>query len=231
MEQIVGYFRGASLTGPAMPLDTIMLSVLLAFALSHVVAWVYWFTHTGLSYSRTFTQSIVLISVIVCLMIMVISHNVVAAFGLLGAMAIIRFRNVLKDTRDTVFIFTPLVQGMAVGAGLYGLAIAGTLGLAIIMLYLHWTAFGTRSDFDAFLRCRLIGAPQNHAEFGSVVNAYCLSYKQISARHSEHDAMSDYSFHVKFRDRNRSFDFIRALQELQGIDDVSLVQQEEFLEA
>ena len=88
----------------------ILLSVLLAFVLGQVIAWVYFFTHTGLSYSRNFVQSLVLVTVVVALVMTIIGNNVTRAFGLMGAMSIIRFRNVIKDTRDMLFIFCGLVM-------------------------------------------------------------------------------------------------------------------------
>ena len=89
------------------------------------VAWVYQRTHHGLSYSRGFTQSLVVLTMGATLLIFVIGDSLVTAFGLLGALAIVRFRNVLKDTRDTVFVFFSLVLGMAAGTQRYGIAHLG----------------------------------------------------------------------------------------------------------
>ena len=59
-------------------------------------------------------QAAVLMTLVVSLVMYVIGNSIITAFGLLGALALIRFRNVLKDTRDTVFVFIALVVGMAV---------------------------------------------------------------------------------------------------------------------
>ena len=98
--------------------ENIVVALLLAFVLGHVIGWTYLATHKVLSYSRSFTQSLVLLTMIVSIVMLVIGDNIVTAFGLLGALAIVRFRNVLKDTRDTVFVFLALVIGMAVGCTL-----------------------------------------------------------------------------------------------------------------
>ena len=104
-------------------MNGLFLSLSLAFVLGQAIAWVYQRTHSGLSYARSFTQSLVLITMVVSLVMHVIGDNIVTAFGLIGALAIIRFRNVLKDTRDTVFIFYALVLGMAIGNGQFAAAI------------------------------------------------------------------------------------------------------------
>src|SRR4051812_18893361 len=89
----------------ATPLDhrLVFLALLLGFACGHIVAWSYMLTHTGLSYSRSFVNSLVILPVIVALVITVLSNNFVTAFGLLGVLSIVRFRNVLRDTFDTSF--------------------------------------------------------------------------------------------------------------------------------
>ena len=57
----------------------------------------------------------------------VIGNSIVTAFGLLGTLALIRFRNVLKDTRDTVFVFISLVVGLAVDERITFADLKGTL--------------------------------------------------------------------------------------------------------
>ena len=44
-------------------------------------------------------------AVIVAMVIMVIGNNLARAFALVGALSIIRFRTVVKDTKDTAYIF------------------------------------------------------------------------------------------------------------------------------
>jgi hypothetical protein len=48
-----------------------------------------------------------------------IGENVARAFGLVGAMSIIRFRNALKEPIDAVFVLWALTIGMACGSGYY----------------------------------------------------------------------------------------------------------------
>ena len=67
-------------------------------------------------------------TVVVSMVMFVIGNSIITAFGLLGALALIRFRNVLKDTRDTVFVFIALVVGMAVGAQRFATALISSHG-------------------------------------------------------------------------------------------------------
>ena len=92
-----------------------ILGLLLAFAGGHVIAWVYMWTHTGLSYSRSFVNSLILLPIVVALVMMVLANNLVTAFGLMAVFAIVRFRNILRDTLDTTYVLCVIVIGMAAG--------------------------------------------------------------------------------------------------------------------
>src|SRR5689334_21183037 len=75
------------------------LSLLIAFCLGHIVSWTYMLTHSGLSYTQMFTSSLLALPMIVAMTMMLLAGNLLVAMGLLSIFAMIRFRNVLKDTR------------------------------------------------------------------------------------------------------------------------------------
>jgi len=72
--------------------------LLLAFAGGQIIAWVYMMTHSGLSYSRSFVNALIIMPLITCLVMMVLSNNLITAFGMMAVFAIVRFRNILRDT-------------------------------------------------------------------------------------------------------------------------------------
>jgi predicted PurR-regulated permease PerM len=53
-------------------LSGILLGLLIAFLCGHVVAWVYMACHSGLSYSRSFVNSLIVLCVIVALVMAVV---------------------------------------------------------------------------------------------------------------------------------------------------------------
>lgn len=96
-----------------------VLGLLLAFACGHVIAWVYMLTHSGLSYSRSFVNSLIIMPTIVSLVMGVLANNILTAFGMMAVFAIVRFRNILRDTLDTTYVLIVLVIGMACGTQKY----------------------------------------------------------------------------------------------------------------
>lgn len=214
---------------PDYSLKTLVLSLLCAFVLAQVVAWVYTWTHSGLSYSRTFTQSLLLMAIVVTLVMFVIGNNIITAFGLIGAMAIIRFRNVLKDTRDTVFIFFVLLLGMATGTQRYGMAFVGTSVFVLVALYLSYTSFGSLGRHDGHLNLRLRRAG-DETELDHTLHRFCRSVKRISIRQSGTEEQAEYLFQIRFRDRRRHRDLLEALRSLGSVSDLSLVLRDELSE-
>jgi hypothetical protein len=87
------------------PLPVLALALLLAFLMGQLIAWIYMMTHDGLSYSRAFVVSLVLLPVTVALVMMVLANSLVTAFGLMAVFAVVRFRNILRDTLDTAASF------------------------------------------------------------------------------------------------------------------------------
>src|SRR5512142_3073103 len=114
---------------------TLAIGLLLAFASGHAVAWVYMFTHTGLSYSRSYVESMILRPVIVAWVMMMLANNLVVAFGLMAIFAMVRFRSILRDTLDTAYVLAVSVIGLACGTAKFSSAIIGCLVTAAIMFY------------------------------------------------------------------------------------------------
>jgi hypothetical protein len=210
-------------------LESTALALLMAFTLGQLIAWVYGKTHRGVSYSRTFTQSLVLMTMVVALALHVIGNNIVTAFGLIGALAIIRFRNVLKDTRDTVFVFFALVLGMAVGVERYSASLVGTGGLLLATVLLTVTGFGSRGHFDGHLSLQLTGdADEDQRE--RVLARFCRHIRQISMRSSGAGDGTELVLRVRLRDRRRGPELIAALQGLAAVRRADLVLRDDLME-
>src|SRR6266436_4366673 len=130
-----GDFGSGPPNGPAM-----LLGLLLAFACGHILAWVYMFTHSGLSYSRSFVNALIIMPTIVALVMMVLQNNLITAFGMMAVFAIVRFRNILRDTLDTTYILTVLVIGLACGSQKFTTAVLGCGVIALALVYLWYSS-------------------------------------------------------------------------------------------
>ena len=89
----------------------IVLNIAVALMCGLAIAWLYRNTYRGPGYSIAFVNSIVYLTMITAVVILAIGSNLARAFGLVGAMSIIRFRTAVKETQDIVYIFFSLAVG------------------------------------------------------------------------------------------------------------------------
>ena len=118
-----------------------------ALLLGLAVAGIYRWAHRGESVQATFPTTLALLAILIAMATQIIGDNVARAFSLVGALSVVRFRTVVKDTQDTAFVILAVVVGMSAGAN--HLAV-GLVGLAVVIAAspLFWPP-GRR---DAWLR-------------------------------------------------------------------------------
>ncbi len=230
MDKIWQVLEDTPLAGGTFTPQGVLLSLLLAFVLGQVLAWVYYATHSGLSYSRSFVQSLILITVVIAMVMTVIGNNIITAVGLMGALAIIRFRNIIKDTRDIAFIFCSLVVGMATGSQRYATAIVGTVILSLIVIYLHLTGFGTHQPHNGFLRFSLKGPIGPGHPVPTILRRFCGNFVLISVQDTGFGGPAEYAYQLMIRNATRNEQMISELEKVQGIENINLTMQEQLLE-
>jgi hypothetical protein len=208
-------------------LPAVILGLLLAFAAGHVIAWVYMYTHSGLSYSRSFVNSLIVMPTIVTLVMNVLANNLITAFGLMAVFAVVRFRNILRDTLDTTYILTVLVIGMACGTQKFTTAILGCAATALGMLYLWGTMFGSRHRYDIIVNLHWSRALTDLHELAAVLSRHSRRSHCASQRSHEGYEGTDISYRLLLRDTRRSEDLLTELRATQGVSRVTSIQAEE----
>ena len=114
---------------------TIAVRLLAAALLGGAVGWIYKRTH-GSTGADGLQTTLVMLAVLIAMVTQVIGDNVARAFSLVGALSIVRFRTVVRDTRDTAFVIFSVVVGMAVGSqhpwvALLGIAVGGAVAFVL----------------------------------------------------------------------------------------------------
>jgi hypothetical protein len=204
-----------------------VLGLLLAFVCGHAVAWIYMITHSGLSYSKSFVNSLIVIPTVVSLVMMVLSNSLVTAFGLMAVFAIVRFRNILRDTLDTTYILVVIVIGMASGTLKFSTAIVGCGFTLLIMLYLWFTSFGSRQRYDMIVNLHWSRPLGDLLDLKSLLRRHSLRTVCASQRSSEGYEGTDLSYRVLLRDPDRMDQLLMELRSLQGVSRVTGLKAEE----
>lgn len=120
------------------------IALIWSVVLSMIIATTYRGTHRGISYSQNFTQTLVILCMIVTTVMVVIGSDIARAFTLIGSMTIIRFRNAIKETRDVAFIFFIMVIGMACGSRYYLVSIILTFSCCGLLYLMEFLQFGKK---------------------------------------------------------------------------------------
>ncbi len=124
-QQLLADFFNPPSANLSLTIDRVLLSLLITFAITLFIFFIYRKTFTGAVYSRDFNIGLILVGLVVSLITIPISSNIALSLGMVGALSIIRFRTAIKDPRDIVFTFWAISVGIICGAELYMVAIVG----------------------------------------------------------------------------------------------------------
>ena len=217
--------------GDVAPLPTdfmaLVMALLLAFLCGQVLAWVYMYTHSGLSYSRTYVASLILIPITVALVMMVLDNNLVTAFSLMAVFAIVRFRNIVRDTLDTVYILSLIVIGMAAGTQKFSTAVIGTAVAAFVLMYVWYTSFGSRQRYDLILNLHWADSLGKISALNTLLDRHALKVQMASQRSVQDEEGADLSYRLLLRDPSRVHDLLNELQANTSISRVTTMKAEE----
>ncbi len=207
-----------------------LFAIVLAFGLTQGVALVYIWTFRGLSYSRSAVQSMALMSILTCMLMLAAGSSIIAGIGIAGGISIVRFRTTMRDTRDVVFVFASVAVGIAAGAQAYAAAIVGAVAFVVAASGLSLIQYGSQKHLDGLLR---FTAPQRdgiEAAIGKALKDHCRSFVLVTLREAAQGTVLEHAYQVSIPDPDRRAPLVAALQAVQGVEDVTLLLQEPTLD-
>lgn len=210
------------------PVDA-LINLSFALICGVIVAIAYRITYRGVNFSANNIIAMIMLAMITALVIVVIGSNLARAFGLVGAMSIVRFRTAVKDTQDIMFIFFALAAGLACGSGLYLVALVGTIFIALV----SWLAVQIQSENprkrEYLLQVYVNTSNQDLELLQKNIDEYVRSAKLINVKSigEEKKDLSELTFYVTFRRRKRETLVIDALKKLNFVERVNLYFDED----
>jgi hypothetical protein len=170
----------------------------------------------------SFTVTLVLLSVLIAMVTQVIGDNVARAFSLVGALSIVRFRTVVRDTQDTAYVIFSVAVGMAVGAATLWVAVAGLIVVGV-------GAFMTRrsspvdagdelpEDLPFRLQVRLGLGNDANALVTPVLDEYVRARRLVEVRTARQGVATDVSYRVALRGDEVGHALVAALNRIDGV--------------
>lgn len=201
----------------------VVLNSLVAFALGLVVAYVYKATHQGLSYSQSFVLTIIFVTIIIGFVMMVIGNSLARAFALVGALSIIRFRTVVKDTKDTAYVFMALAIGMAAGTGNYFIAVYATVFMCTVAWVLFKFNFGVQRSSDFILRFYFDKASASDEQYVNYIADHSDDSSLLHMEPSGDNKKLYMTYDISLKEDVVMNDFISLFASVDGVSEVVLI--------
>ncbi len=201
----------------------VILNSLVAFLLSLIIAFTYKRTHQGLSYSQSFVLTLIFLTIIIGFVMMVIGNSLTRAFALVGALSIIRFRTVVKDTKDTAYVFMALAVGMAAGTANYFIALYATVFLSAIAWVLYKFNFGLQRSSDFILRFFYAKSSGSDEQYITFINKHSENNALLHMEPSGDGDRLHLTYDLSLREGVDVNDFIQHISQMDGISEVVLV--------
>ena len=194
-----------------------LINILIGLCITLIVAlfifYIYKITFQGVIYSHGFNTSLVLLCLVTCLVIMTISSNIVLSLGMVGALSIVRFRAAIKDPKDIVFMFWAISAGIASGAGIYSIALGGSLFIGMVLMIM------SRRKFQVTTYLLIIKYEENaKAAILPILNKlnYVLQSKTVSNGKKE--------LTLELRKVGDNTSYVESLSQIDGVNSSILVK-------
>jgi hypothetical protein len=215
-------FTFEDLTGTFSVAD-VTLTLVVSFVVCAWIGWVYRATHHGVSYSKSFVQTLVVMGMCVSVVMLVVGSNVARAFSLVGALSIIRFRNAIKETRDVAFVFFAMIVGMAAGTRFFILAAVAGAVISLVILMMDRFDWYDLPSANQVLKVQLPAEDDSPARFDDVFVTATDHAELLSIDSVRGGAMTELVYSVRLKRNVEPQDFLHLVRERAGGQRVTLL--------
>ncbi|MFO0903364.1 MAG: DUF4956 domain-containing protein [Pirellulales bacterium] len=216
-DEVVVEDSGLGWQGLAMRLSLAMLSGLFVAAVYSLSQ------RRRLELTGPLPTTLVLLTILVAMTTLVIGNSVARAFGLVGALSIVRFRTVVEDTRDTAFVIFAVVVGMAIGSGYVAVTLLGVPLVSLTALGLgRISGPAAPSPDQRELVVRVGIGVDSERLFAPIFERLLTSQRLQSVLSARQGAALDLHYAVQLRPGESPLTLVKALHPLEGVQSVEL---------
>ncbi|MEG2322380.1 MAG: DUF4956 domain-containing protein [Bacilli bacterium] len=194
--------------------DKIVLSLLTAFIIGLFIIYIYKKTYSGVVFSKNFALCVLMLAMVTSLIIRTINSNLALSLGMVGALSIVRFRTAVKEPVDTGFMFWAITGGIMSGAGLYLVAIIGSICLGVFYFIGYLFSFKTPSHYLFVVKYDMI-AENNINKIVNTLPKHKLKSKSISKN------MIELTFEIEIKENK--VDILDKFKDIEGVLSTSLI--------
>jgi hypothetical protein len=207
-------------------LFVLFVRLVLALGLGHAVAAIYRRSRPMNGEAESFVGTLVLLTILIAMVTQVIGDNVARAFSLVGALSIVRFRTVVRDTQDTAYVIFAVAVGMAVGANHPAVAVCGLVivGVAAITMKLRdeTIMLAPGGDNTLELTVRLALGQDPETLLAGPLEPWIAARRLVSLGTARQGLSIEAVYSVAIRDERSAGQLVTALNRLEGVQSVML---------
>lgn len=213
-------WRPGAVTEPA----DILARLVTAALLGGLVAVLYRLSRRGEEVTPTIATTLVLLTALIAMVVQVVGENLAMGFSLVGTLAIIRFRTVVEDTRDTAFVIFAVAVGMGAGAGQVTIAVTGSavVGAAAILMRPRRPSLSGAVAVEWLVTVRLGLGQDSQAALAEALQKHAAASELVSAGTARQGAAFDVTYHLRLRPGVSPTALAADLNRLEGVQAVEL---------
>lgn len=213
---------------PDVSLGQVLFRLLMSVLLGALVSEIYKHTsHQPDAGSSSLPITLTLMAILIAMVTQVIGDNVARAFSLVGALSIVRFRTVVRDTRDTAFVIFAVVVGMAVGSGNYGVAVLGLLitGATAFIFSRRITAVSSDEHLPVIIVLRAALGQDLELMVGPTLNLFVGERRLMSVTTARQGLSLQVVYEARLKSGASAVGMVSALNKLEGVQEVRMQRQ------
>ncbi len=176
--------------------------------------------------AESFVVTLVLLTILIAMVTQVIGDNVARAFSLVGALSIVRFRTVVRDTQDTAYVIFAVAVGMAVGANHPAVALCGLVvvgAAAITMKFRNGTSMLQVTGEGTFLLTVRVALGQDpETLLGEPLDRWVSGRRLVSVATTRQGLSIEVAYKTALRDDRSAGELVNVLNRVEGVQSVML---------
>jgi hypothetical protein len=204
--------------GPAILPLTLLLRALFALVLGGVIVFVYRRSRKPIEQTPSFPATLLLMTVLIDIVTQVVGQNLARGFSLVGVLSIVRFRTVVRDTLDTVFVIFAVTVGMAVGADEMWVAVIGIAVVALALLLMKTAPRNLGGTVPSYvLTVRAAIGQDVSSVLDPVLDTHLIDRRLLSICSAKKGAAIDRAFEVHIKRHQDPDALVRAVCLIEGV--------------
>lgn len=207
LDSFAGSFTASSIA-------SMVISLVISLLCGLFICFIYDRFYRGVVYNRSFSITLVGMSVLTTMVTLAISTNVVISLGMVGALSIVRYRTAVKEPLDLLYLFWAITTGITVGAKMYPLSIFAAI-VMVVILYLFSRRSGNGQVFIVVVHYAGERVLDNIRK--TMANTkYRIKSKTFSGESSE--------VAIEVFTKNQNLIFAEKLRAIEGVHNVTMIQ-------